>query len=162
VGFLLPGLALLYYFKTSDSVHSFIGIIFGPLLVILAIAALLKRESSWFDFQNKEALVQYRPLSKGKYPGTKVDLKEAYALQILEEVVYTRRSGPGNSSGPGKKGTYMLAGDQQKYLSYELNLILKDRSRINIVDHGDLNDIRESAQKLADRLHIEVWDGTWS
>ena len=48
--------------------------------------------------------------------------------------------------------------DDSSYYSYELNLILKDAERINVVDHGKLDKIREDAKKLADFLEKPVWD----
>ncbi len=64
-------------------------------------------------------------------------LKEIHALQILSEYV---------------------SGDKSSYYSYELNLILKDGTRKNVVDHGSLQAIREDAAMLADFLGVPLWD----
>ena len=48
--------------------------------------------------------------------------------------------------------------DKSSYYSYELNLVLKDGERINVVDHGKLNKIREDANKLSSFLEKPVWD----
>ena len=66
-------------------------------------------------------------------------LEEIYAIQLLKE--YCR-------------------GDKSSYYSYELNLVLEDASRINVVDHGKLNLIRSDAEKLAAFLDIPLWDAT--
>jgi hypothetical protein len=50
------------------------------------------------------------------------------------------------------------SGDDSSYYSYELNLIRKDSTRINVVDHGKLDKIREDAQKLANFLEKPLWD----
>lgn len=52
---------------------------------------------------------------------------------------------------PARKGNY---------LSYELNLVLKDGERLNVVDHADRADIRSSAQQLAALIGCKLWDST--
>ncbi|MEL6133809.1 MAG: hypothetical protein AAFR59_10645 [Bacteroidota bacterium] len=44
------------------------------------------------------------------------------------------------------------------YKSYELNLVLKDARRIQIVDHTYIQQIRTDAAQLRDFLEIPVWD----
>jgi hypothetical protein len=44
------------------------------------------------------------------------------------------------------------------YWSYELNLVLTDASRINVVDHGDVALIRTHALKLSALIGCRVWD----
>jgi hypothetical protein len=68
-----------------------------------------------------------------------VPLKEIHALQILSEYVRS---------------------DKSSYYSYELNLILKDGTRKNVIDHGNLKAIREDAMMLADFLGLPLWDIT--
>jgi hypothetical protein len=65
-----------------------------------------------------------------------VRLGEIHALQIVAEQI------KGKSS----------------YSSYELNLVLKDASRINVVDHGSKEKIREDAAALAAFLGRPLWD----
>lgn len=51
--------------------------------------------------------------------------------------------------------------DQKKsYYSYELNLVLEDGKRINVVDHGGLEKIRNDANTLSHFLEKPVWDAT--
>ena len=51
-------------------------------------------------------------------------------------------------------------GNKSSYYSYELNLVLNTGSRINIVDHGNQDKIREDAQVLSTFLQVSVWDAT--
>lgn len=67
-----------------------------------------------------------------------VRLEEIHALQLIREYV----PGGRNSSG---------------YYSYELNLILKDSSRLNLVDHGNLEDLINDGQALAEFLGIPLY-----
>jgi hypothetical protein len=64
-------------------------------------------------------------------------LNDVHALQLLSEYV---------------------RGSKNSYHSYELNLVLKDGSRLNVVDHGNPVKLREDALTLADFLGKPVWD----
>ena len=44
------------------------------------------------------------------------------------------------------------------YVSSELNLILKDGARHNIIDHQHHKSIRSDAQQLSTALRIPIWD----
>jgi len=46
------------------------------------------------------------------------------------------------------------------YRSYELNLVLKDGTRINVIDHGSISKLREDTYQLSQFLGVPVWDGT--
>jgi hypothetical protein len=51
-----------------------------------------------------------------------------------------------------------IRGSKSSYYSYELNLVLKDGKRITVIDHGNLNRLREDAKKLSEFLGKPVWD----
>jgi hypothetical protein len=53
-----------------------------------------------------------------------------------------------------------IRGDKSSYYSYELNLVLNDGARVNVVDHGNKEKLRADAQILADFLGKPVWDAT--
>jgi hypothetical protein len=65
-----------------------------------------------------------------------VELTSIHALQVISEYC------------SGKASFY----------SYELNLVLTDGSRLNVVDHGDLASIRGDAEALASFLGVPLWD----
>jgi len=67
-------------------------------------------------------------------------LTDIHAIQLLREYVQGQKGGG--------------------YYSYEMNLILKDSHRLNVVDHGKLEKARADAQQLADFLHVPLWDAT--
>lgn len=50
--------------------------------------------------------------------------------------------------------------DDGSYESYELNLVLDDGSRLNVVDHGNLDHLRADACALSDFIGKPVWDAT--
>jgi hypothetical protein len=64
-------------------------------------------------------------------------IEDIYAIQLISE--YCRS-------------------DKSSYYSYELNLVLGDGERINVVDHGNKRKIKEDAQKLAEFLDRPLWD----
>lgn len=51
-------------------------------------------------------------------------------------------------------------GNKSSYYSYELNLVLADGKRVNVVDHGNRDRIRQDAQALATFLGKPLWDAT--
>jgi len=65
------------------------------------------------------------------------ELKDIHALQLLAELVRSNKS---------------------TYTSYELNLVLSDGRRINVVDHGDRDKIAADAQALGEFLEVPVWN----
>ena len=67
------------------------------------------------------------------------ELEEIHALQLISE--YCRS-------------------DKSSYYSYELNLVLRDGRRINVVDHGNQERLREDARTLSAFLEAPVWDAT--
>lgn len=64
-------------------------------------------------------------------------ISSIYALQIIPELVRS---------------------DNKSYVSYELNLVLKDGLRMNVVDHGSSVKLREDAKVLSEFLGVPVWD----
>jgi len=53
-----------------------------------------------------------------------------------------------------------IRGEKSSYHSYELNLVFRDGSRKNVIDHGSLESLREDAQVLAQFINKLIWDNT--
>lgn len=51
-----------------------------------------------------------------------------------------------------------IKGNKSSYYSYELNLVFRDGSRENVIDHGDYDCIREDARKISQFINRPVWD----
>jgi len=66
-------------------------------------------------------------------------LSDIHAIQLLSEYIKS---------------------DKSSYYSYELNLVLNDGTRLNVIDHGNKNSIREDALILSNYLGKPVWDAT--
>lgn len=71
-------------------------------------------------------------------------LEQIAGLQILSEYVESRDSD----------------GHTSQFHSYELNLVLDDAARLNVVDHGNLVALRQDAAMLGEFLEVPVWDAT--
>ena len=94
--------------------------------------------------------ISFECAAREKAQKSYIDLTDVYAIQLIKE--YVR-----DNSG-SKPGTVSYAGP---YYSYELNLVLKDGERMNVVDHGDLQRIRADAIRLGGFLgSLPVWDAT--
>ena len=65
-----------------------------------------------------------------------MEINHIYALQLISEY---------------------CSSDKSSYYSYELNLVLGDGERINVIDHGNKKNILEDAQKLAEFLNKPLW-----
>ncbi len=66
-----------------------------------------------------------------------IHFDQVHAIQLLKEIIRAK-------NGP--------------YASYELNLVLKDGTRAGVVDHGDLERLREDAARLSRFIDRPVWD----
>ena len=71
------------------------------------------------------------------YPDLFTPLNDIHALQIISEYI---------------------RGDKSSYYSYELNLVFRDGNRENVIDHGNLDRIREDAKKVSQFINRPVWD----
>lgn len=144
--FLLSGLGTMVFFGLryhSDMPVSelllplLFGLVFalvgGGMLFFSARPIVFDKELGWFWKGYKKP-----SLSGGaKQPKISMPLHRIHALQILAEYVRS---------------------DKSSYYSYELNLVNRDGTRINVVDHGNYERLREDAQKLSDFLGAPIWD----
>jgi hypothetical protein len=79
------------------------------------------------------------PYNFGVEPKEALPLPRIHALQIVSERCSSSKS---------------------SFMSYELNLVLQDGSRRNVVDHGNLDGLRTDARELAIFLAVPLWDAT--
>jgi hypothetical protein len=68
--------------------------------------------------------------------------EQIHALQLISETCQSSSSSTSNRS----------------FESYELNLVLKNGQRINVVDHGNKQTLRKDATTLAQFLDKPIWD----
>lgn len=94
-----------------------------------------------FDFTRGLYWSGHRPPGPQVIPDGKTvhRLGEVHAIQLLGE---------------------LCRGKNASFMSYELNLVLRDARRVNVADSGDLAALRQDAAKLAARLKCKLWDAT--
>ena len=108
------------------------GALFASVALLGSLTMILKKTFPLFD------MVDGMFYPKGfTRDGSGISLKQLDHLEILKERVYN------------KNGSYD---------SYELNIVLKDSSRYNILDHGNAKRLWEDAHGLADRLSLPLVD----
>lgn len=147
--FLLSGVGIAFGFsfqRLSSGVFSFdtdtivslaVGLIFaitGIFLLYFGATPVVFDKihgAFWKGRKTPEPVVDSRPLKRY------CELHRIHALQLISEYV---------------------RGNKNSYYSYELNLVLEDGSRINVVDHGNKNRLREDARTLSAFLDKPVWD----
>jgi hypothetical protein len=107
-------------------------LLFG--LVFVVVGVLLKRfigRPITFDLAT-------RVCARGKPGAADVSLGSLHALQVVSE----------------------YCSGQSSFYSYELNLVMNDGTRHNVVDHGSLDALRSDAAQLARFLRVPLWDPT--
>jgi len=53
---------------------------------------------------------------------------------------------------------HLVKSDESSFYSYELNLVLNNLKRVNVMNHGRLTKLREDANTIATFLNVPVWD----
>ena len=82
---------------------------------------------------------------KGK---KRFSLADIHGVQlIVEKVVPTQ-----------KKGYIGKKPGESHFKSYEINLIFKDASRVNVVDHGGYEQVDKDAKTIAKALNVPYWN----
>lgn len=94
---------------------------------------------NWYFYDTRLTKKLFELVEQEKYKDKIIPIREIQALQIVSERVH---------------------GKNTSYTSYELNMILKDSGRINIIDHWNLEEIRKNADELANKLWVKVYDLT--
>ena len=140
--FLLVGLGIVIGFTVGAGLRGnvvpvLVGTVFavaGGAMFYFGAAPIVfdKRKGSYWKGRTSPYDVRHTSELKHHAP-----LGRIHALQIISEYV---------------------RGNKSSYYSYELNLVLKDGSRINVVDHGSRSGLRTDAATLSDFLGVPVWD----
>ncbi|WP_395373690.1 hypothetical protein [Marinicella sp. W31] len=73
-------------------------------------------------------------------------LRDIVALQIIEETISNRRH-----------GTHGVGNRNRQFTSYELNLVLQDGKRLNVMDHGSWTKFEEDCEQISQFLQLPIW-----
>ena len=128
--------ALYYQLQHQISIGKISVTLFGLVFVVIGLISLYKlfRPVKFDGFK--------KTFSKG-YPffhRTLVAFDEIKAIQILSENCKDTKN--------------------NSFISYELNLVLKNKSRITVIDHSDVSEIRRNGNELSKMMFVPVWDIT--
>ena len=128
----------------------------GLLYVVLAVCGFYVasagiRQYRWviqprvFDLQAKRYWRGVQAPDDGDTEGGRhaAPLDRVHAVQVIGELV---------------RGT--RATDLRDFMSYEINLVLDDGRRVDVVDHGHLEHIRKDAAAIGEFLGVPGWDAT--
>lgn len=91
-----------------------------------------------FDLVNRDYYAGFKKPGRQQQDNL-TDLNRVKALQLITERVKSKNN---------------------RYNSYELNLILDDGSRVAVIDHGNYGQMLLDAEQLAQALHVPLWDNT--
>lgn len=124
----------------------------GLLVIIGVVWRKRLKKGIVFDFGNGFFWRGLKSLNPGTENALKMEdlvrLDEIAGIQILSEMVVSNTMDSGNSR---------TGGPIREYDSYEMNLVMQDKSRINVVDHANFNAIKREAEAIAKRLNVPVW-----
>lgn len=131
---------------------SIIFILWGRFLFYYITQSFIFDFQNWYFYDLRRQKNFYKYWQQEQYRKKIIPLNEIHALQIInEQVEYTSNE----EDEDGYTRSYSV-----NFKSYELNLILKDSSRINILDHNNLDEIRNNAEIIANKLWVKIYDIT--
>lgn len=135
-----------------EMIHEFADIYQSDFIFIFLFGLIFATVGGWLFYSfakpvifDKTLGLYWKGWNKPKHYMAKVEgeissrIGDIHAIQIIPELIRS---------------------DNRSYVSYELNLVLKDGSRMNVVDHGNPLQLRSDAQKLSEFLGVTVWDVT--
>ncbi|MGF1688452.1 hypothetical protein L4C36_17490 [Photobacterium japonica] len=136
--FWITGLVLCYVASQTDSEGWWITMFIGVVFTVVGLAAtFLFFETLTFDkAQGVYFRGQYEPGMTSVNRQKQGQLADIYSLQILSEHLHSGIS---------------------PFISYELNLVFENGERVNVMDHGDLSALEDSAMRLAELTHVPIW-----
>ncbi|MCO6042896.1 hypothetical protein NG895_03150 [Aeoliella sp. ICT_H6.2] len=134
--FMIISLALILVVLVAPEIPSWVRVI---LIVVGVVAIGGMGLHLYFQLSPNVFDVNRGVYSTGRFQGQDIHLDEIYALQLISE---------------------RCSGSDSSFYSYELNLVLGDGRRINVIDHGDLTQLRADARMISQRIDKPVWDAT--
>lgn len=125
-----------------------LGLLFVAVFFITGLRSLFARDAFTFDLHTRRFYFGNRPPKDLRRSGSSCGaLSDIAGIQILSRWIY-------RSSTARKPVATSHAG----WCSYQLNLVLKDGSRIRLLDHGNEKQLRHDASLIARTLRIEIWE----
>ena len=131
----------------------YIGIALSLFFTILGISQIVPLlVPRVFDLDKGYYWKGRNKASSGKPEGVPFcAITDIHAIQLVQE--HVRRH-------PNQNATKEQRKNFQPYYSFEMNLVLKNGKRCNVIDHSDVRALRTDANELGKFLTVPVWDGT--
>lgn len=137
------GLVCFFFFSFLSEGISNIFVLFGGIIFAGVGGVMLYFATQPIVFDKREGCFWKGRKGPDEFVDRKflcvVKLDKIHALQLISERV---------------------RGNKSSFYSYELNIVLGDGKRINVVDHGNRSWLREDAATLSKFLRKPVWDAT--
>jgi hypothetical protein len=150
IGLIVPLVILVQFLNAGESFDLYM-VPFGIIPIVFFIAGffILRHSTKPIVFNKSTGYFWKGRLKEDKNPEQKnlkvyCRLRDIVALQIVSERVRSSSSSSGGSSS---------------FRSYEINLVLQDASRLNVIDHGNKKKLLEDAEQLASYLGVPIWEG---
>jgi hypothetical protein len=145
IKFAQPVLPLKYYFYLISNNHTMLAILLFSLVFVLMGIAFLVYFAYPAVFKHKEQTIYLGYFFFGRKV---LSYDSIYSLQIC-----------GGSAGNISHNGVVRSHNKSKFVStYELNLVLPNKNRINLAVHSNLGKIRESGIKLSKEIKKPLWD----
>lgn len=144
--FVFTGMGMLFVYIGffSDGGIGFIPSFVGLIFTGVGIFIFYQFYSSVATFDIYKNIFYKGSKAQSNPNGTQIWFDDIVSLQIVSELI-TSRSKEGNVS---------------TYESYELNLVLRDNSRINVVDHGNYKQLQKDALLVSRAINKPLNDYT--
>ncbi len=136
-GVMIAGLYVLF---TTSEMSSLFLVLFG--LIFFSVAVVMYLTMGKPIYLDRSIGMMYKGNNPPKLSGMQdendnVYLNNIHAVQIIKEYVRSNKS---------------------SYYSYEINLVMKDATRVNVIDFGNYKQIKKDAKIISQFLVKPLWD----
>lgn len=110
----------------------------GDIVFLIGFSSIMAFTAFFLMRRSKQVYTFNGRLQRVTNNDKHLPFSQIYAIQLLKKYISGKNS----------------------YDCFELNLVLKNKERINIIAHADADAIRSDANKIAGFLNIPLWDGS--
>ncbi|WP_144392051.1 hypothetical protein [Pleionea sediminis] len=128
---------IMFYMESKEIIPTLIGSVFFVSGIVMYYFMSIPRVFDKGANAYWKGRQQFHSFSGLKAQKESVALSDIAGIQVLSEYI---------------------RGDKSSYYSYELNLILVDGNRLNVIDHGNREKIRKNAETLASFLNVPLFE----
>ncbi len=139
VGLVFLSVILYKLFISQDYNFELSHILFGLLpIVFITVSVYMMYENFKPNQFNKTSNRYTKGHQKNVIKKSSIDipLSKIIALQLIGEIV---------------------TGNDNSYSSFELNIVMDDGERFNVIDHGNLKSLIRDAEWLSEFLNVPIW-----